>query len=610
MRCVGFASFVLPLVACSDCKFEGNDECTSLLSMTLTSRTRTSIGEEALSFQESTIEAAIDADSRAAAQAVKAYVPTSREEEAGSVKKREEKGGGHLKTDHSRQRDLLQSSIDAAVAEADFDTSVVWPLPDNSGVATSQGSQSTVELACGAGAASHVLWNCDDLGLSTRLQGDHPDAEPQRVLEASVAEMCAKPEVRAQLETRLDCRSTASYLRHADPESGWLDEAYLSYLGGSPNSEYILATDNLIRSAHMFSDKPIVLVIIGDDYVLPASWQRFPNLILYRMDSLMPGLGFNFNKNRAIIGARIKTGIQLDGDQIVASPRMDSMFEATRSHCTAQYPFPIPPVHWMSREAGPTASLYDNKYAFNLEDYDYDGPRSMRWVHAHPTYTYHAVPFFHDILLVKYTALMWPGTTAKVWDLHADRPMDLPTLLSRGTAGRVERQCINERWMYSDEPMLNVHLWKANATRHWCKMDLEPDLYLAANLPSNFYWDRKWYPDGIPLMFYSVHNTKRFPETLVLLAYLDACVHTGGPIDDSCAHMSPEAQQICTLSSPQEMQVAMERDADLFTSAACCCLSPRLTTPILWQHRYFYQGDQLPEHNLGEARGEQMCLTA
>eukprot|EP00971_Amphidinium_carterae_P183266 3637300-Amphidinium_carterae.1 len=39
------------------------------------------------------------------------------------------------------------------------------------------------------------------------------------------------------------------------------------------------------------------------------------------------------------------------------------------------------------------------------------------------------------------------------------------------------RRAIIERWMISDEPMLNVLLWKAKVTKQWCKYDLEPALY-------------------------------------------------------------------------------------------------------------------------------------
>lgn len=556
-----------------------------------------------LVFQKS--EAAIDVASSEVARLAKA---AGSDEGAGGVKKTDERNRTDIAENLSQQLELLQSSIDEAVAEEAVNFSVAWDLPPAQASLQAAASR----LSCSDGENLHTLWGCDHRGHSN-LRSDHPDVEPHQVLDDAIAEICARDQVRDQLETKLDCRSTESYLRFADPESGWIDEAYVTYLGGASNSNYVQATHNLIRSVHFFSDRPIVLVVIGYTYILPATWKRFPNLIVYRMDTLLTGLRFNFNKDRAILGARVKTGIQLDGDQIVASPRMNRMFEATRRYCTAQYPFPIPPVHWMSREGGPDANELDNTYAFTSHKYGYGGARSMRWVHAHPTYTYHALPFFHDVLLAKYTAAHpgrhhLGGGVARVWDLRADDPtMYLPALLRTGVDGRVERQCVSKRWMYSDEPMLNVHLWKANATRHWCKMDLEPGLYTTQSIPRRFYWDRKWYPDGIPLMFYSAHNTKRFPETLVLLAFLKACEQSAESTGGSCEQFD---HAVCSLTSPQEMHEAMERDAEGFTSAACCCLSPRLNLPIFWKQHYYNESAQLPEQTRGAAKGDQMCLGA
>lgn len=603
MRCICLASIVVRFLACCDCSRGTCEEECSLVSLLQPFPSGSHAKAEHGLNQGLALQAAIDADARAIAKAARSSAPAaSRDRDAGGVLEKDHNSSKDVRDGMSQQRKMLQASINAAVIWAAFNTSAAWNLPNHS---SERSVSPSAEGICNEGTDLQTVWSCDSHGHSN-LRSDHPDFEPQHVLNNATEEICAQDDLRTQLETKLDCRSTESYLRFADPESGWLEEAYVTYLGGTAKPDYVQATHNLIRSVHAFSKRPIVLVVIGYDYVLPAAWQQFPNLIVYRMDNLLPGLGFNFNKDRAILGARVRTGIQLDGDQIVASPKMDGMFAATRLYCTAQYPFPIPPLHWMSREGGPGASYYDEHYAFK----DYDGRRSMRWAHAHPTYTYHAVPFFHDVLLVKYTAQLRSGASAKVWDLRADQSTDLLALLSMGADGRVDRECTSAKWMYSDEPMLNVHLWKANATRHWCKMDLEPDLYMTPHLAENIYWDHKWYPDGIPLMFYSVHNTKHFPETLVLLALLEACGPSAATTSPSCETLPAAAREVCDLATPEGMQEAMERDAEFFAAAACCCLSPHLTKPASWQQHDYSDSAMFPEHVRGAAQGEQMCLVA
>merc|ERR1712228_469564 len=98
-----------------------------------------------------------------------------------------------------------------------------------------------------------------------------------------------------------------------------------------------------------------------------------------------------FNKIRAMISSRVVSGIELDTDQIVYHG-MDSVFSATLRESTARYPFPILPVHWMSRDAKKPEPYWE--YAF----VGYQGNMTMRWCHAHPTWTYWSLAFFSDLL--------------------------------------------------------------------------------------------------------------------------------------------------------------------------------------------------------------------
>jgi hypothetical protein len=58
-------------------------------------------------------------------------------------------------------------------------------------------------------------------------------------------------------------------------------------------------------------------------------------------------MSFNFNKFRSMI-LRVKVGVQLDADMLLG-PNCDKLFDATEREITAEYPYPIMPVHWMSR---------------------------------------------------------------------------------------------------------------------------------------------------------------------------------------------------------------------------------------------------------------------
>merc|ERR1712217_756099 len=92
-----------------------------------------------------------------------------------------------------------------------------------------------------------------------------------------------------------------------------------------------------------------------------------------------------------MIGSRTAVGIQLDTDQIIFAG-MDQVFEGTRREITAHHPWPLLPVHWMSRDPYP-----GNGYAVYVFT-AYNGTHTMRWSHAHPTWSYWALAFLCDML--------------------------------------------------------------------------------------------------------------------------------------------------------------------------------------------------------------------
>jgi hypothetical protein len=75
-------------------------------------------------------------------------------------------------------------------------------------------------------------------------------------------------------------------------------------------------------------------------------------------------------------------------------------------------------------------------------------------------------------------------------------------------------------FMNEDEDVLNILLWRYGAPKQWCKWDLEPGLYrqfLRQSAGNDRMPDSKWYPNGVPLVFVSMHNTKETVETDALL---------------------------------------------------------------------------------------------
>lgn len=275
------------------------------------------------------------------------------------------------------------------------------------------------------------------------------------------------------------------------------------------------------------------------------------------------------------------------------------MFEPTRRENTAEYPFPILPVHWGPREEGFTA---------------YAGLPSMRWCHAHPTWTHWSSPFWINLLLLRATVTLHPGTTVKLWQLSATGT-DIRQLLPAGDNGRYTRAATFEKWMYSDEPMMNVLLWMADAKKAWCKFDLEPYTFMTGpELGKTTYADPKWYPDGLPLAFISAHNTKNTKETDLLLTLLVRCMAPGAqvhcPIDSSERRASNSRCAYGKLKEDEERLVLFPKREDYVnaTSSNCCCLHPRQDHPFFWGGKWYRTAEEVPETAEGGHKSPRRCL--
>jgi len=268
---------------------------------------------------------------------------------------------------------------------------------------------------------------------------------------------------------------------------GWIDQAFVAYVGLKSSSDsHGAQMDLLVQSIHHFSSKPVVVTNFGE--WVPSTWnsKRFPRMVLMHARSTedVTQKSFNFNKLTSMLFTKVKTGISLDSDQWV-NRGLDYLFDRAAQETTSSYPYPILPVHWMSRD--PKSSDmegYPEGYVWNFQSTDAP-QRSMRWGHAHPTWTHFAFPF-----LARWTSYV----------LAPDRTSPPQWLVEQG-------------W-WEDEDILNVALWAENVTKQWCKFDIPtPDdfeMFLRQPaVPGSLEGtDSKWYPQGIPYVFFTAHAAK------------------------------------------------------------------------------------------------------
>jgi len=358
--------------------------------------------------------------------------------------------------------------------------------------------------------ASHIACNTNDAS-STPVHNTSPELAPckTRHLDSKILDMTSRNRAMQKLcgknrsslmEAWIDPLFKRNYQKIYD-SSGWVDEAFVNFFAAPNNaSAFAQETELLIDSVHRFSAKPIIVFDFTLNGCPMPMWtpERFPRLVLLHATPIQPGVRFSFNKIRAMLLANVRTGIALDSDQFVFRG-VDRLFSRTQQEVTASYPYPIMPVHWMSRDA--TDKEYSG-YNFICPDCP---KRTMRWGHAHPTWTFHALPFLGDMLAGQ---------------------LD-PAIHVLKTKVRV----------FEDEDALNVGLWAVGATKQWCKFDVPfPVLFLdyAKNASASLescckYEDPKWFPNGIPLMFYTAHAAKNVTEARMVMDVLSALGPTPPP---------------------------------------------------------------------------------
>jgi len=302
--------------------------------------------------------------------------------------------------------------------------------------------------------------------------------------------------MRSLMRAWVDKRFVGNYERLFD-RSGWAPRGFVNYYAGLPGGKHTRMTEKLIESVHAFSSQPIVVFHFG--MVTPEEWnaQRWPRLVLLHASPIPPeeGRSFNFNKLRAMLMARVRTGVQLDSDQFVA-PGVDAIFQRTEDEVTQSYAMPIMPVHFLDRGPADKGAYWDRYCPHNHCRW-----QTARWGHAHPTWTYWALP--------------WVGR----WLRRNFRDEMLPELKS-GFMSALRVKDIPE-----DEDLLNIATWEEGGTKQWCKFDVPgPEdfgsLLEQSDNPSSkcsdctdIESDARWYPSGAAKVFYTAHHATDPEET-------------------------------------------------------------------------------------------------
>lgn len=323
-------------------------------------------------------------------------------------------------------------------------------------------------------AGSKLLTSCADLAES------RSDTVADVQLKVALGRFCTAG-LGSLAEFRVDARFLKNYERAVGPD-GWIDEAFVTYMGLKSDHDAVAAEEDLLaQSLQHFSCRPTVVTLFGNRVPNALDPDRFPKLILVHGQSTREvGRSFNFNKLTSMLFTKVKVGMVLDADQF-SNRGVDAMFPRIAEETTAEYPYPIMPVHWMSRDPDSEDGYGVYRFYFKSEKVP---ARTMRWGHAHPTWTYHALPW-----LAKWTSFAL-----------APQKTDCPEWLKQ------------QGWV-EDEDLLNLGLWADKATKQWCKFDISsPDLFrqfVSKEASTMMNPDSKWYPKGIALVYATAHDAKK-----------------------------------------------------------------------------------------------------
>ncbi|CAE7343993.1 unnamed protein product, partial [Symbiodinium pilosum] len=355
------------------------------------------------------------------------------------------------------------------------------------------------EASRSKGPEDQALWEavepfCSEAWEEDAAQDTSLKAGPHRLAFSSLQKL---------MQARIDARFAKNYDRLVG-EDGWLPRAFVNYYAGAPGSKHANMTEQLIRSVHMFSEAPIIVLHLGSR--TPDSWtaERFPQLLLVHAAPMEPDAhrSFNFNKLRSFLISRAKTGVELDSDQFVG-PGVDYMFEMSEKEITKDTPLPILPVHFYSfTQADTPNNIWWKRYC---PDPPACQRHTMRWSHAHPTWTFYSLPFLGRWLRRHFRDEQLPASSDQVGKLAALAVAKIP----------------------EDEDLLNVATWEEKGTKQWCKFDNDYHEFVdmlswtpqdgERTTTGDIGTDPKFYPHGAAKAFWTAHNCKDPAATAKML---------------------------------------------------------------------------------------------
>lgn len=301
-------------------------------------------------------------------------------------------------------------------------------------------------------------------------------------------------------------------------QNGWVERAFVNYYAGAPYGKHANMTEELIISVHRFSNEPIVVMHFGFSTVPSWTAERFPRLVLMNV-APMPSTAsrsFNFNKLRAMLLSRVRVGVELDSDQFVA-PGVDKIFEGTKREITERYAMPILPPHfldWGPTDQGPGGQghkLWDRYCPGGKRDPVGCKWQTLRWGHAHPTWTFWATPFLGRWLRRNFLDETLPERDRGSGIMPALRVIDVK----------------------EDEDLLNVATWEEGGTKQWCKYDLPDPVEFQALLSSrgeqscnapfcgDIPGDARSHPHDIAKVFLTAHHAVTPVESRKYIEELD-----------------------------------------------------------------------------------------
>lgn len=194
--------------------------------------------------------------------------------------------------------------------------------------------------------------------------------------------------------------------------------AYVSFVSGT---KYIDLINGTLFSVHFFSIYPILLYVSGNiTEEMKRIFELYDRLLVFSIPSEMNNI--YFMKLRVSLLAPVLVGQIVESDTIVL-PGADCLFARIEKEISYNYPYPM-----MTRHHDIRSPIKGNG-TINILKYPMN-KRSMRYMHAHMSWTYHSLPFIAKIYRDSFI-------------LHYK----------------------------DDEYALNLNLWESKAYKQWCIYD-------------------------------------------------------------------------------------------------------------------------------------------